>query len=274
MFDNVLLAALASSLLIGGAVQSCRGNATLERVDGSEPTTAVAAHVPDDADAVLGLLVEARRLVPEADRDVLLPSSVVSVRTRPDGSQVLQFPPGPPPSVLHMVYLVDPEDAAADVPVWYDADLDRVSYCLACQAEEPYSPELRGLLYLRAQFDRSSVPPSQDEVAVLVHEMQGALLMLDAADRASHGRLLVTLKAVLSDPERSEPVVPGSPWRVPSDAGWNDIDAAWPWPPRSAVEAATVDDVVHLSCALLQGKGVRQQRQAFLQIWEYTAQGC
>ncbi len=274
MFDNVLLAALAGSLVIGGAVQSCRGNATLERVDGSEPTTAVAAHVPDDADAVLGLLVEARRLVPEADRDPALPTSVVAVRVRPDGSQALQFPPGPPPSVLHMVYLVDPEDVSADVPVWYDADHDRISYCLACQADEPYSPELRGLLYLRAQFDRSSAPSASDEAAVLSHEMQGALLSLDAANRASAGRLLATLKAVLSDPDRSEPVIPGSSWRVPSDAGWIDIDAAWPWPPQSPAEASAVDDIVHLSCALLQGKNTRQQRQAFLQIWEYTAQGC
>lgn len=278
MTNNVLGAAvLAIPLLVGNAVQTCGGGtSSFQTVDGKEPVAAIAAappRPPDDTDVVLALMVEARRLVHDTPQEALVPISVVPARVRPDGSLALQFSGGPPPERLYTVFLVGP-DAVLDTPVWYDAESDKIFYCHECRTTTPYAPEMLGLLYLHALYEQSVSLSVTDKNTALRQEMQATLFMLDVIDRASHSEYRRVLTEVLADPALSEPVIPGSPWRIPSDDGWTRLSFVWPWTLQSADEQYEADDLVHLMCALLQGKTFKQQRQAFLQILEYTAQGC
>lgn len=276
MLNHVLVAAVAGSVLIGGAIQSCRGDATLQRVNGEEPSTAVAVHTPEDADLVLGLLVEARRLVRDTPEEALIPAEVVPTRVWPDGSRSMDFPSGVSPLHLHTVFLVSPNDSSfSDVPVWYGSEAGgTIFFCPECLRDQPYAPQTLGLLYLRARYLQSHATDVVNDETALAYEMQATLLMLDVLNRASQGAYQQTLNHVLSRSDLSERVTPESPWRVPSDDGWTEIMYVWPWPLHSISEQYEADDIVHLTCALLQGKTSKQRRQAFLTILEYTAQGC
>lgn len=286
MTNSVLSAVvLAMPLLIGNAVQTCGGSATLKQTEGVEPNTAIAVvapppHVPDDAEAVEVVRSYASMLAMNmpplagVPKSVRVPPVVVAARKRPDGSLSLQFPPGPPPAELRMIFLVPPEDALEDPPVWYDEETDRILYCLACAASEPFSPEMLGLLYVRALFDQATVDTVKDEASDLRRLMTGTRLMLWAVDHASGSSVTPRLVEILSHAALSDEVVPGSPWRIPSDSGWTHVDFVWPWTTRSSAETDVTDDLVHLFCALQQGKTPLLRQQAFRVIWDYTQQGC
>lgn len=277
MLDRLVLAAVASASLVGAVVQSCAGPvpALLDQ-DGGEAQSAVATCAPvssGDVAAVLDLLVEARRLLYGTPEGRFVPSEVVPGRVCHD-SLILQFSGGPLSDKVGTVFLADPDEAVGNPPVWYDPDMGRISYCSACMREESFSPGMLGVLYARALFDQATLPSVTDEESALRQEMEGALLMLSAANRAAHGNLIRDLNKVLTDRTLSEPLTPESPWKIPSYDGWDLIEETWPWPSQSLAEGEIADDIVHLSCALLQGRSPKQHVQAFLAILDYTAQGC
>lgn len=280
MLERVLLAALASTSLIGAAARSCVGSApppALLSPDGGEAREAVACPSISETDAVAVrvLLTEASRLLVDTPEASLLPSGVIPGRVCSDASETLHFEAGPPPEHLDAVYLTTPDEGFGNPPVWYDDSVGRIFYCLACAKEQPFSSGMLGLLYARALFDRATLPFVQDDASALQQEMNGALLMLGAVNRASGGKFIPRLANVLKkESGLSAPVFNDSPWFIPNDKGWDLVEPVWPWQTQSEDEGELMDDVVHLSCAFLQGKTQKQLQEAFLLIQDYTAQGC
>ncbi len=290
MTNNVLAAAiLAAPLLVGNAVSSCGGEPTLRPMKGVLPDTAVAARspalpvpapMPSAADAVEKMRLYASMLflgtppIEDVPKTLQVPQVVVIAQIRPDGTLSLQFPPGPPPAELHMVFLLQPEDALTTPPVWYDEETDRIAYCHACQVSEPFSSETLGLLYIRALFDQATAKTPENARAQTRRLMAGTRLLSQAVDRATGGKMSKILTNVLESRVWSEAVTPGSLWRIPSDSGWTSIDLVWPWTTKSDAETRVVDELVLLFGALQQGHTPAQQVAAFRAVWDYVQDGC